>query len=62
MCNEFAEIEHGLYGKQSMFNSGCTARMVIEYAKGRGLGAAILHNGRSLEQVAGPNPLVAALL
>ena len=45
-----------------MLSSGCTGRMVIEYAKGRGLGAAILHNGRALEQVPGPNPLVAALL
>ena len=62
VCNEFAEVEHRLYDKQTMSNSGCTARMVIEYAKGRGLGAAILHNGRALEQAVGPTPLVAALL
>ena len=44
-----------------MHTKGCTARLVIEFAKERGLGCAILHNGRQLEQVAGPNALVAAL-
>ena len=36
-------------------------RLVLEFAKETGLGCAILHNGRQLEQLPGPTPLVCAL-
>ena len=41
--------------------SGCTARIVLEFARSRGLGAAILRNGMQLEQIPVPCPLVAAV-
>ena len=61
MAQELAEIEVRLYGSSVWEAKGCTPRMVLEFARGRGLGASIIHNGSALEQMPGPTPLVAAL-
>ena len=61
VCNEFEILEQKAYGTRDMHTKGCTPRLVLEFAKERGLGCAILHNGALLEQYPGPNPLVCAL-
>ena len=61
VAHEMTDLEQRLYGQVTWEDKGCTPRMVLEFARGRGIGAAIIHNGRQLEQVAGPNPLVASL-
>ena len=62
VCNELTELERKLYGVETWTEKSATPRMVIEFAKGRKLGACILHNGNVLETLPGNNrSLVAAL-
>ena len=52
------EAEKALYGTQVWRENGCTSRMIFEYARLTGRGAALLHGERSIEVLAGKNPLV----
>ena len=55
------DCEKAVYGTDTWRERGCTSKMIFEYAKRTGRGACMVHGGKSLEVIPGPDPLVFAL-
>ena len=52
VCDELRDAEHRLLGTDTI-DQGVTSRVILEFCKQHGLGAAIVHNERVIETMAG---------
>jgi hypothetical protein len=52
ICDELREAEHRLLGTDTI-DQGVTSRVILQFCKQHGFGAAIVHNERVIETLAG---------
>ena len=56
VCSQMDDVEQRVYATGDWRERGCTARMIIEYARDGGHGACVLHEDRVVSTLPGPNP------
>ncbi len=62
VCEGMDDAERTLDGTVLWRERGCTAKMIFEYARVRGLGACLLHSEQVVETLAGSRPLTFAIV
>jgi hypothetical protein len=62
VCEGLDDAEMALDGTALWRELGCTAKMIFQYARVRGLGACLLHSEQVVETLAGSRPLTFAIV
>ena len=59
VCEDLSICERALYQTEQWIDKGCTANMVLGYAKMHGLSAVVVHNEQVIETIPGKRPILA---
>jgi len=58
VSDQMDECELTLYGTDVWRHQGCTSKLIFEFARRTGRGACLVHGGKSIEVLTGPDALV----